>query len=576
VAAVLRSLLLPGLAAALAAQAPQAPTAAFKLIPASATEVEFTWRLEESNKRFLAATASLGTKSDLVNLEGRAHLSLADLATGAVVDVHFENPKVAAKGAKPLPKARRWSVLMVPVKDGKRLAARLQAKATGSVQRYEWTTEQGPQERFLAFRGGYAFVAEGRDMLELALKPGPSLEAELKPLATWLTAHDTVLLVTERTVHRAIEEALMEHPSKAASPALSAGPFKELGELARTSVRHAALALDVPEDGSLRFTARAFFRPHSPLAAKAASLPPLQGHPLGGLPDGPYALALGGRWPLPMAFFEKVAGQYPGLDPKDREQLVGLMAKVQEQQLGMAARFRGTAKGEPLLQGLTGLVELKDGQAWLAAVKQQLAWCQEHFKGVYTYQEGVLPDLPSLTVSIDFGRLAGGKELPPQVGMVAGMLLGGMQLTISQALVDGHEAVYAFGGKEALRRAVDEVLLHTPLAASPKLKAIDLLLPKETRFSLYLDPSGVRAMLTTLMAAFTNKEPNLPEVADTLPLAGALAMDPGGIQFSGSARPESLEAMVKLFSGLSKAMPGQKQGAEGPVRELPRPEGEEH
>jgi hypothetical protein len=275
-------------------------------------------------------------------------------------------------------------------------------------------------------------------------------------------------------------------------------------------------------------------------------------------------MALGGHWPLPMGFYEKVAGQFPGLEPKDREHLLGLISQVQEQQLGAAVRIRGTAKGEPLLQGVSGTVELKDGQAWLAATKRQLAWCEARFQGAYGVQEGVLPELPSFTVTFDFSRLLGDKPLPPQAAMVSGLLFGGTRLTISQALVEGRTAVYAFGAKEALRQAVDELLQHKPLASDRKLQSVDRMLPKDARFSLYLDPAGFRNFLSAGMVAFGNKAPGLPEVGDVPPLAGTLSMDPGGLQFTGVARVESLEAIVKVFSSLNKASAGPKASAEVP------------
>ena len=48
-------------------------------------------------------------------------------------------------------------------------------------------------------------------------------------------------------------------------------------------------------------------------------------------------------------------------------------------------------------------------------------------------------------------------------------------------------------------------------------------------------------------------------------------MDPTGIQFSGSARPESLEAMGQVFTGISQAFSKDKDKAE-PGKETEEPD----
>ena len=109
------------------ALAAQSPVALLKLIPASASSVEFTWRLAESNERYLKATSPLGAKDGLVDLEANGHLTLADLAPGAVAVVRFPDPeeapakakKAAAPKTDPKPPAEGWKVLVAPVKSAK-------------------------------------------------------------------------------------------------------------------------------------------------------------------------------------------------------------------------------------------------------------------------------------------------------------------------------------------------------------------------------------------------------------------------------------------------------------------------
>jgi hypothetical protein len=570
-----RALLPFCIASALVAQTAPAPLAVLKLIPDSASGVELTWRLAESSERFRKATAALGGKSELTNIEASAHVSPEDLAPGTVAEAYFPDlkPKPKAKkqegeDAGPEAKAPSRKVLYIPVKNAKALGAKLKAKAAGAVQRYQWKVDEEVQVRYLAIRSGYALVAEDKAVLEMALKAGPSLEAELAPLGPWMLEHDVVVMATEKAVQRNLDELIQDGEGKSGQPgapgAAIAGLFKDLAKKARASVHHAGFGLDLPKEGHLRIVGRAFFKPSSPLAADAAGLPSLPGHPLGAMPEGPYALAMGGQWPLSMGFFEKMATQYPGLEPKEQERMASLMAKVNDQVLRSSFTMRAPKGSEPFLQGITGVSELKDGKAWMEAMKQQQAWSQEHLKGLSTCQEGVLPELPSLTVSMDLGKLVGDKLPPAQVAMAGALLFGGNRMQISYALVDGHTAAYVFGDKDVLKAQVAEVQKRKALSATKGIQGADAMLPKDSRFVLYVDPRGVQQLVNAVMKAFTGKASELPEVAETLPLAAALSMDPGGIQVSGSARPESIEAAGKAFGAVTAMAQPKGEGGEEP------------
>jgi len=546
----------------------QSPTDVLKLIPESATSVDLTWRMAEANERYLKATAALGEKDGLVNFETLTHMAPGDIAPGTIAQVSFRDPedspaknkarKAADKSAADHPST--WKLTLVPVKNPKELAKRLKAKGASAVQSYQWKLGEAPaQERYLAFRAGYALVSEHKSLVELALKPGPSLEPELAPLAPWLQEHDTVMVITEKSIRQAMEEVIQEaHPPSGAPDSPLPGLFKGLAEKVRSSVPHVALALDLPKDGSLRVTARAFFKAASPLASEGAALPALPGHPLGRLPEGGYALAMGGQWPLSMGFLQTMASQVPGLKGEDREQLTKLLNAVDDQVLRTSFRLRAPQSGEPFVQGMTGVSELKNGKTWLEAMKRQQAWSQAHLGGAFSYQEGVLPELPSLTVNIDLGKLAGDKVPPAQMAMIGGLLFGGSRLQISYAVVDEHTLAYAFGEREALKPLLAELQQRKPLSASKGIQGAEALLPKDGRFLFYLDPRGLQGLVASVLKAFTGKDATMTQVAETLPLTGAIAMDASGIQFTGSARPETLEAFGKVFSELGKGMGGDK------------------
>jgi len=558
--------------AALAPLQGQSPLAVLKLVPASAESVELTWRLAESNPRYLKAVTGIGAKDGLVSLEQLAHIGISDLASGTVATASF--PEADATSAKPGKKAEKkagnHSVSYFPIKDSKAFLARVHAKRVGNDWQYEWKSESAKERRYLAFRDGYALVSEQKNLLEAALKSGPGLDAELASLNAWMLEQDTVMLASAASTRRGLASLVDESGKGKTRNPLPSQLLGELGERARKSIHHVALGLKMPAEGGLVMQARAFFTPGSPMAVEAAAHAPLAGHPLGKLPETPFALALGGEWPQSLNAFNRMALQGTKLSEDDRKALTALVSKCQDQVQRMAFTFQAPARsGDPFLQGFCGMVDVKDAKAWMEANRSQITWMGEHMNGAYVYQADCLPELPSFTLEMDLSALAGDKIPSAQMAMVGGLLFGGSRCRISYGLLDDHTVLTVVGGADALKAFLTKVKDGKLLAARPTIQSVDAQLPKGASLAIYLDPKGFQDLVVSVLNSFApGKTSEIKAIGAVAPLAAVVSMDPAGIQISGLARPESLEAMAQLFASVKSVMaPPAKPSPEGPESE---------
>ena len=559
------------------ATAPAASLAVLRLFPASAKSLTLTWNLAESDARYLKSVEGTGTRDGLVELDALAHLETSDLAEGTIALARFE----PVRETKPNPSAKAsagdgdaWSVLAVPVKSAASIQKLVHAQAAGSAQggklsdakilKYRWKVDGAFETRFLAFRNGFALISRRRALLESVLKDGAAapmgLEAEFAPLKAWMLTQDSVITVTERYTAKTLEDFFSTKGKGGSSAKLMASFFRDLGVKAKASVHHVALGLKFPDQGGLAITARAFFREGSPLASEGAALTPIQGHPLGALPEGPYAMAMGGQWPNFTRLMENLGGTLPNLKPEEQAALKELSRQAEAPVDRMAFAWQASKAGDPLFQGLSAVLELKDGSAWMQAMKLRANWLDEHLNGACTFEENILPDgaAPggaSFMVGSDLNVMTGGKVPPAQMAMIGGLLFGGPKLKVSYALLDEHRALCVFGDSVALRRMVTKVAEGKPLAASRPVQKADAMLPKDARLSMYLDPKGVRDLVGAVVEAFLpQKGATLPDPGAVTPLAGAFSMDAQGLQFSGVASSEALAAIAQVFTGVGKLL----------------------
>ncbi|HEU4950626.1 MAG TPA: hypothetical protein VFT46_01680 [Holophagaceae bacterium] len=551
------------------------------LIPASVETVEIYPRPAEAELRGRAFSARFGDAGPFSGLEGRTGLRPAELSPGAAFLAEYPAPEVQGTPAKQAAPARARYLAVVPAPAPEALLTRLKATRHGEF----WTYTLAGETRYAVARGGFLLISADRATLQSALAVKETLAKEVDaPLEAWLASHDTDLLWSGRTLRSGLDGAVadLHKPAAAPDPGLAWKiRFRALVEKARASVVHAALGLDLAQDGSVRMSVKAFYRPGSPLAVDAAALAPLGTHPLAGLAEGPFALAMGGQWPdwfslmgsdpdLAQAAYP--AGSLPtGFQVRMAQALQAEQAQVQALSVRVAPPAQA---GDPLLKGAVSVLRVSDASAYLAAQDRVVALHTEAaaksgLAPLLTLQKAILPDVPSYALVTDLTRLQGGQA---QAAMVGGFLFGEPRMRQSVAKVDEHTLVSVFGDAEALQRTLQAFKRAGALSAAPGIKRTDTLLPPDSRFTLYLDLKGLRDLAQALASAFGKGGAPLPEVPAVAPLGLAFTCDPSGFQLQGAAHPETLAALSDLFAQLRKATaqapdatpePGQEAAPEG-------------
>lgn len=548
------------------------PLDVLKLVPASAESVELTWKPAEATARYQAALSFLDKKDEMVDLGKIGHLSLQDLAPGPVAIAKFE---VSAQPRKPKAKVERTevSVGIFPLKDAKALLGRVKARKVGTQWTYEWAEAGKKEKRYLALKGEHAFISEDKATLEKALQPGLNLEAEGALLQDWMLRQDSVLLIPEKaTLSLLTSTKDSEARPKAKVP--MAGLLDELAAKARTSVHHVAIGLQLPSNGGMLLQARAFFKPGSTWAKEAGTHEAPSSHPLGLLPEGPFALAMGGEWPRALDVFNRMAMEGPWLSGEDRKVFGQMLDRNQAQVQRMAFVFRAPKPGEPFLQGFNSILEVKDAKVWMAASREHIAWIGERLKGAYALQPDCLPEVPSHTLQLDLAKLTASETPNPQLLFMGSMLFGGNQCRISYGQLDEHHVLCVVGNGEVLKGFLDQVRSQPQLTQRAAIQAVDAQLPKSANFAIYLDPLGLRDLVSLVMQGILGKPIDLPKAIIAVPpMAGAISMDAQGIQFSGFAPAESLQALVQLLDATKHSMdaakqPGASEGEEASEEEL--------
>lgn len=543
----------------------QSPAELLKLIPRSAASIELTWRPAEAEARYFKAMGTLDKEGSMIGLSSKVHLEAGKLAPGPVAVVSFEAP---AKVAPAKPKAEvttepAWTVTYVPVKDPLALTRTLNAKPQGALQRYQWKKGDGTETRFLAFKGGYALIAERKALLEQTLKATEGIEGELADLLPWLQGHDTVVVATEATIQQAIHGFVQgveagaqgKGPAgvNAQSQAFLVGKLKGWAEKLRFSLRGAAVALDCKEGEGLLMTGRAFLKGGSPLAREIADSHAPAGPLLGALPDGPFALGMGGQWPGFTDLFYELALQDPSISSPQREGLLAALRKQSEQVESIALSLEAPAKGKPFLSGFVMTTCVKDSAAWWAGVESQQALMKGRLGEAYSIEKGVLDGRPWSQVSLDPNALLQGKLPPAQVTMFTSLIFGGSQVTFSQMAVDEHTILMVLGGHELLNKVAVKVTAGRNLASQPGIRQVNAALPEGGRFAIYVDAAGFQELLGNIMASMGQPGPVAKlDRKGLLPLGGVITLDDKGIQFTGLARQETLKA----FAEVGKAFPG--------------------
>lgn len=538
------------------------------LLPARCNSVEVYPNPARAEQRG-SVLEGLSTKpGSFTGLKSKLGLAPSELEAGVLLVGELEQQGAKKpENAEKLPTA---FLAALPAAKAEALLAKLHAKKGQGSWTYHLGGAKG-ELRYAAARPGFVLVSDKAWALDEAMAARENLAAELDaPLESWLMGHDAAFLVGGRELRKSLADMAESDPKKASTlPKAFRDHFKDLGAKAKASIIHAALGLDFPEGGALRFSGRAFYRPGSPLAQDAAASAPLGMHPLTGLPQDAYALALGGQWPSLFNLF----GSDPELAflafgektlPEDaKARCLAAMKASQDQIESMACLLEPGSKSEdPLLHKTVMLYRVKDAAAYEQAAEAVAAAQGELAKAAgmepfTTFTRDILPGQPSYSSSIDLGRMG---AAPGQARMFMSMLFGGTDLKMSSAQLDGHTWLTVFGGAEDLKWALLRTKQGAGLPEDPLQKRADQLLPPVSRFSLYLSPKGLRDLAQVAMAAFGRGQA-LPEVKAVPPAGAVLLLDAGGVEVQAAAQPETIAAVKAFFDEMKKSAPAPKEEA---------------
>jgi len=462
-------------------------------------------------------------------------------------------------------------VTVVPAPRFRNLVSRLGGVKDGGLYR----AKIGDRTAFLVQRGRFVLLARDRALLG-AFAPGRGLDRELGRELPWLSRQTVALVVPGKSLHAGLEnfrrtQADLKDPrAQALTPMV-----RPLLDALATSASQAALAVELPEDGSVRIHARLFLGPGSAAAKALADLPAAVGHPLAGLPAEPFALAAGGPWPAGatgllggfMSFATTRA--FPGASQEQAAALAELQRQMLTATQGFAYTLGVPAKaGDPLFSRLRVVTRVADATAYLD-LAENLAEAQDRTGGVpwaqRTTKRDVLDGKPYLTqvTTFNLDRLPGGAAIPPMQMKVALLMLFGSpdQLTVTTGVADDRRLLTVMGGPEALRLALSED--GAALPSDPRLAQADRLLPAGAPWRLYLDLKGIRDLAGAVLEGLQppDRRAPLPAVPAAPPLVLALDCSPAAVDLTGAATPETLDALGAVISVLKSRLPAARTAA---------------
>jgi hypothetical protein len=540
------------LASSLAPLGAQELKDAFRLLPPATTSLEVysnPARMEQRTHRLVTRFAPDPTTRILKLLPG-LDLDPAILGPGSTVVATFPSTQ---------PRAKRQAVL-IPVRSFPALVKSLKAvKASG-----RYTVTQGKATFTLAARGTYAVLSSDPNLVDELKADGPNLGGELTPLAPWIVSHDAVLLAPTATMDEAFKGFRSAFAPKAGSPPNALAALKILKPLvdqAAAFVAQGAVAVDFPEDGSVKGHARLFLKPGNPLGAGGTDV--AGPHPLAGLPS--QGFVLGGGWVVSghlHGWMDQLAAlgaemaassKNPELAAKAATQARDLNARIQSQSMSLGVP---TKAGAPLLGQFRSRVRVDDATAYLNAWADLLE--TQGQAGTLpagmttTLKRDLLPGIPSASQTLTLGTLEGLPVPPGQLKLLFTALFGQPDsMVISMAVQDSHTVVAVLGGAAELRAALAPV--DAPLDQQPSTAASDALLPGQALLRFYVAPDGVRALVQQAMETFlpaADPARKLPVLPAAPPLILTLQADAQAIEFSGAAAPESLDALAAFYHAL--------------------------
>lgn len=389
-------------------------------------------------------------------------------------------------------------------------------------------------------RGNFAILtdAKDRELLARVLKANKTLSSWAAPLGEWLTENDATGVLTGdgikligAKVRQGLDDArqnLGGLPPEAQFVVKIFDAIEGFIKSAETDVIHAGFGVRVDQAGSLHLSVRTQFLKGSGFAKAGAAVKAPPGGPLGGLPAGPFVVAMGGAVPenfvKTMSNFStemlKAGGQnIPQETIKKLEQTYAKMAKGMN---GMSFVWQLGKENQPLFANMVSVIHITDANAYMVEYEKSIAAMKDLVKDAnlpfvpaYDIKKVMVGGKQVMEMSADFAGAAG---LPEEAQKIfKGMFGADGKMTISIAARDDKTILMRYTKAEGLKELLGST--DQGLGSDAGVIQASKALPMGSQWALYLSPKGLTEFADRAVKAYLPIPLNVPQFPATPPVA---------------------------------------------------------
>lgn len=457
-------------------------------------------------------------------------------------------------------------LLYLPVKDYKAFLEGVGGKGGDGVE--EITLKNG-KAMLVGKAGPFAVLTEPKfgNALKRTLKGGKA-GAALAPLQTWLAEVDAAGVLTPSGVkllsaaaRKGLEQAKEKTGDLPPEAQFVGDWLKGLDQIVgqvSTEVTHLAIGLRADQTGNVDLSIRAVFAKGSDLA-KAGAKAKAVAQPLAGLPDGPFALALGGAFSeqamsaLTGFGMKALKSVYKDVPPEQLKKIEDLSRASVKGLHGMAfALGVGTGK-EPLFHNMYAVVRVEDAETYLANAEKSAAAMSALYKDLkisgagptsYSAKRTKIEGKPALVVTAAMG---GGDDVPEIQKKMMEMYFGpGGKMVTTTVIIDKNTLLMRYAPPATMKAVLKAYQQdRAGLAKSKQIKTTAALLPQGAQWVAYVSPKGLVDLGLRIANSVVPEGtiPPLPEFPAAAPIGFGVKLDASGLDLRLVVPADSLEAI---------------------------------
>lgn len=450
------------------------------------------------------------------------------------------------------------AVVYVPVTDYKKFVTQLRA-ADANAEQTEVVV--AGQDFAVTKKGNYAALTATRNadrLKEVAAAKSGSIRLAAG-LTQWTGDHDAFLVFMPEAIKRGIgpvREGLQQ--AKAAFPAdneqlQNVGAifdvYDKLFATIEKEITHFAVGLRI-DQGNIYLNSHSVFIADGSLAqaAKDVKRPAQSG--LASLPAGSYIMAFDGTFPEAwfkgMASFSAQAMRMmtpPGGEKLSDDDIKKITQSMQKSMAGvqsMAMRIGQLQPGKSMYANMSGAMRVTNSREFLASYEASIREMSKAFEKSgnpifksYEISKADIGGVQTLQVSMEFSGMLQAAGDPNAQKVIELMLGPEGKLTAYIAPADANTVVIAYS-KEALAETLETAKKKSEsLATQPEIGQTVKLLPKDSQWTVFINPKGVVEFASTIVANFAPGGPGrLPPFADTSPVGFGARMTEQGCETS--------------------------------------------